>query len=184
MNPTILKEKEVGKGNNNLVMVFLLGFAFGVGFMWFFSGEEVLSPSVVDNTAGDSSINGQGVANTSLAIDDIRKSSIVVMDQLAGDRVFVKELTMNDTGWIVVHESLPDGGLGNALGARRYIKGIYTDASVGLLRNTEVGKTYHMVFYNDSGGAEFTLGEDTPVLDENGDLFETTFEVIRINRKI
>lgn len=66
-------------------------------------------------------------------------------------------------GWIVVHEVV-DGVRGNALGAARFDTAVgLTPESVRLLRATEVGSEYHVLFYTEDGNKAFNLDGDTPI---------------------
>ena len=71
----------------------------------------------------------------------------------------------------------------NALGAQRFDAGTYAEAHVDLLRNTEPGKTYFVILYNESGDGEFDLKEDTPLLAGDSAFVSDTFQTILPDRK-
>ena len=180
---------ESKKMNQKLLLSFIAGLIVGGGVTWFVIGSEVLSPTVDDvedttmtdttgNAAGgDSSRDENG--STVMGTDNDR---IIVEDQLAGDRVLLREVELTNASWVVVHEET-DSFLGNALGAARLDPGVYEGGYVELLRNTETGSTYHVLMYQDNGDKEFNLDEDSIVVDAEGNSVCAIFEAIRVDRK-
>ncbi len=103
--------------------------------------------------------------------------SFSIADQEAGTSVVLGDTTRYPTtqGWIVVHED-SNGERGNALGAARYntAAGLLPTRIV-LLRGTQAGKTYHVVYYSEDGDRVFDLGRDKP-LESEGRVIQASFK--------
>ena len=170
-NSDYVKEGKTGK--TQLVVAFILGLIVGVLVAPTFFGysDDLDSDSILDN---DEIVTEDTDVATGL-------NSVTVSDQLAGDRVLIKEITFAISGWAVVHEDI--GGFpGNALGAQRFDIGSFENGYIDLLRNTENNKLYYVILYEDKGNADFDIKEDTPIMvGENS--VSTTFETITIDRK-
>lgn len=106
---------------------------------------------------------------------NIDASAIVVTPQQAGQTVHVQRATLPTDGWIVVHEEILDGVIGNALGAARKNAGVHESVTVDLLRNTEPHKQYWIALYTDNGDKIFSLQNDVPMLDTQGALLLAHF---------
>lgn len=181
-------QDQTQKRNFKAPGAFLVGFVLGILVMWLITITGTISPEerAVDETDSESIASlstddslSENNGTTVSAVDN----KITVREQLAGNGVALEFVSVTQSGWVVVHES-KNGELGNALGARRFDAGSYTDTTVVLLRDTEVGNPYIVVLYNDNGDKEFTLGEDKPLLDSSGNRIDAIFEAIRIDRKI
>lgn len=183
-------EDQDKKKNMKVFGAFITGFILGVLIMWLISvtGATSLDEPEVNNTGEDVKDSAVSDSNT----QDIHTGEIVVSpednkikiaDQIAGNRVLFESVSISQPGWLVIHEN-KEGTLGNALGARRYNAGNYTDGSVLLLRNTEVGNTYSAILYSDNGDKTFSLEDDKPLLNTDNTRIESMFDVIRIDRKI
>lgn len=90
------------------------------------------------------------------------KGSLSVKSQPAGAVVVLSETTFpTDNGWIAVRDFDGTTG-GRILGAARYaIKDGLVPSSVNLLRSTEAGKTYQVVFFNENGDKVFDTKDDS-----------------------
>lgn len=89
------------------------------------------------------------------------EGAIAVGDQPAGDTVELDSVEYPaKSGWIGVRD-YENGQMSGLLGVARF----HTDEgllpeSVQLLRSTEAGKTYAVVFYSDNGDKTFSLATD------------------------
>ena len=161
-------------GNSKIVGSFIAGFIIGIGIM-FLIGDRV--PSLNGN-GGDDNVNGSGVGSTLMS----ENNSIAVLDQLPGERVLLSGVSLENDGWVVIHEEV-NGALGNALGAQRFDAGVREKGYVKLLRNTEANQTYHALLYDDNGDKEFNLEDDRPLRDSLGEFIESVFKVVHVDRK-
>jgi hypothetical protein len=92
--------------------------------------------------------------------------AITVTDQAAGNAVAIDGAVFpNDEGWIGVRD-YENGQLTGLLGVARFSKeqGLVPEA-VPLLRATEAGQQYAVVFYTESGDREFSLANDVQIPD-------------------
>ena len=176
------------------VVAFIAGLLIGGLLVWVFGASSDSSDEMSDTE------NQQGVsetADTSSALegaidnsasggtsDTIRQAtpvvtetgSIAVPSQPAGTTVVLGEVTFPTTdGWIAVHEDA-DGDLGNALGASRYSTptGLVPER-IELLRSTNAGNVYHVVFYSENGDLVFDLDDDLLITRPGGATVEATF---------
>lgn len=97
----------------------------------------------------------------------IREGSANVDDQSAGGRVELGDVTFpTDAGWVGVRD-YENGQLTGLLGVSRYsaVEGLYP-TGINLLRATEAGKTYAVVFYHDNGDEVFNLATDSQIQTE------------------
>lgn len=170
------------------VFAFIAGLLVGGLLVWVFAGDSAEhmadetdnSASIIDSTDSGSS-NGTPASNDagdSTSSQDNTSSvvsgpgSIVVDDQSAGSVVMLEDVTFpNDEGWIGVRD-YDNGQLTGLLGVARWSleQGLVPD-EVELLRPTEAGGEYAVVFYSESGDREFSLAEDVQ-LDTTVAVFE------------
>ena len=88
------------------------------------------------------------------------KNVIIVNDQPAGNQVSVALVTLEEGGWVAVHEDR-NGKLGNILGAQFFPAGTQSGA-VDLLRAMEEGKMYYAILRGDDGDRQFDFTKDVP----------------------
>lgn len=184
------------------VVAFVAGLLIGGLLVWVFSASpETAAPTdqfetdgltedvstdetEVDTTpaAPQNNTNGAtvdtGIGDTSAPEAPVVDGfSFTVENQAAGSAVELGAAPQYPTqaGWVAVHEDA-DGELGNALGAARYnTAGGLTPERVSLLRSTEAGATYHVVWYVDDGDRIFNLERDTLVTTSAGTAVRATF---------
>lgn len=174
-------------GMGRLFTTFIVGLVIGFfGGSWYFTDTVLFwttkssdkeKTNIVSNTPVGSSDNV-----SSSGITTGGGNSVSVNDQIAGDRVLLETITLQSSGWVVVHEDM-EGSLGNALGARRFDPGTYADGYVELLRNTETDKLYYVVLYADDGDKEFNIKTDMQIKNTSGALILDTFHTILVDRK-
>lgn len=102
------------------------------------------------------------------------KNAILVRDQKAGINVEVELVTLENVGWVVIHED-NNGALGNALGAQLFDFGP-SKGVVELLRGTEAGKTYYATIRQDDGDKAFDLTKDLLLSDSAGNPVQVKFK--------
>lgn len=165
------------------VVSFITGLLIGGLLVWIFSStpEEKKEPAEekqgttetaekvekVENKGGEESkttTNANEVKTEPVKKLEVGKGALTVNDQAAGDAVVLGSLTFPVTaGWVVVRDDL-NGTPGNVLGAARFSteEGL-SPSMVELIRKTEAGKSYQVMFYSQEGSAGFALGEDKPI---------------------
>ncbi len=133
---------------------------------------EVSQPATTNTTSlGTETTRSEEVTTTvtrpTVAAD--RDGNVTVGDQSAGSVVTLTTMTTPaDAGWIVVRD-YENGAAGRILGAARFneAEGL-TPASVNLLRATEAGKNYQVVFFGDNGDKVFDLDDDAEITGISG----------------
>jgi hypothetical protein len=168
------------------VVAFVAGLIIGGLLVWTFSGApEAGAPGKTsddETTTTSQKYTDETVADktedtTMLKEPTTNNFTFTVADQPAGMFVELGDNVKYPTkeGWIAVHEDVNEE-IGSVLGAARYdtVVGLMPD-QIELLRNTEAGKKYHVVYYIESGDRKFDRHEDTPITAESGGLVETTF---------
>jgi hypothetical protein len=177
MDNKITENHEGKRSKTQLIVAFILGLIVGVVVAPTFFGND----SVEEFDTSREKENEGKVMSGENPLTKPTNFGVAVIDQLAGDRVLLEEVTFETSGWAVVHEDI-DGAPGNALGAQRFDGGTRTDGYVELLRNTESGNLYYVILYLDDGDGEFDLKKDAPISSEEG-IVSTTFKTVTIDRK-
>ena len=104
------------------------------------------------------------------------ENAILVRDQKPGVIVNVELVTLENAGWVVIHED-NDGVLGNALGAQLFLAGV-NSGTVELLRGMEVDKIYYATIRQDDGDIAFDLSKDFLLSDGKGNPVQVKFKVM------
>jgi len=154
--------KVIGALIVGILIGFLSCYVWNDGKKNFRTKEKNVSVSEVNTTPPSESRN-----DASAVLVPEARAVITAEMQLAGDVVVVKEVTMPQSGWVVVHEVI-DGSVANALGASRVDEGQYDLVTVELLRPTIPENTYVVTLYSDDGDKQFEIGMDTPIVGEDG----------------
>lgn len=172
------------------VVAFVAGLLIGGLLVWLFSGpgqgsaptkksdSEKDTKTAVEKTDEDTSYEEEdkesGMTGTTTAKPQ-SAGTFSIANQAAGMKVSLENVDYpSEEGWIVVHDDI-DGEPGRALGAARYHTGVgLMPKEVDLLRATEKGKTYLVIFYAQNGDKEFDLKIDTPMM-KDGKLLSATF---------
>lgn len=175
------------------VVAFVAGLIIGGLLVWMFSGapkESTTDNALTDNKSNvslDKQTDGAQVTGgnnkdqtataSTTAVPDKGNFTFLVANQPAGAVVLLGKDMKYPTkeGWIAVQDEM-NGKLGNVLGASRYDTEVgLTPHSVELLRSTKTGKTYHVVYYTESGDRIFSRVDDAPMKATGGGIIETTF---------
>jgi len=170
-------KQEEGAGGNNvwtvgvgmLVVGLIVGFLFG--WYWHKSGDEnALVENGVNNIATSTDLTAvlststapvpQNLYNTVSATD-----SVLVLDQKAGNLVFIQHIDASVPTWVAVRD-VADGVVGNILGAEM-ITTATDDLPVTLLRSTVVGQKYAVFLYQEDGDGVFNFKKDALVMQSN-----------------
>jgi len=164
--------------NVRLIVAFAIGFIVGLGVyaVWSSSGDT----SDVANTPNDGEVNG--IATTT---DDVVKSgnSVSVENQVAGKKVTLTEVTLENPGWVAIHDDV-NGQPGRILGAKLFDKGT-SKGDVTLLRATANGTNYLAVIHTDDGNyKEFNPRTDTALLASDGKPVMVSFSVESLSADI
>lgn len=177
--PLLPAPSSSGGGNTKLIVSAIVGFAVGVGaaWLWGMNKEVAEAPTVNDGkTVTGTTTDTNNVQSNTVSGSTIGKNIVVVEDQDAGTRVFVKQVILQTVGWVVIHERV-NGQVGNALGAGRFEAGT-NEGEIELLRATEAGRMYFALLYKDDGDKLFDLKKDTRLTDTSGQSVQATFWVV------
>lgn len=171
--------------NQKMFIAALVGFIIGATAVWVWSVAPTSPQSVENSKLSDTQSYSDAKGGVAKDVEVVVPSTatapkvvvgttptIVAVNQKAGASVAFSTV-LNEAGWVVVHEDRA-GQPGNILGAQWLPKGTHA-GTVTLLRNTEVGKTYHVVLYADDGDREFEVHGEAKLVVENGNPISTTF---------
>lgn len=176
-------EKQEGQ---KTVVAFIAGLLIGGLLVWVFSAspesevtetdsdnetttEQTTSTDTEDDTpasenGGSDKGGDETPTNGNEPSQTTGEGDISVSDQGAGSVVVLDSVTFpTNNGWVVVRDYV-DGTPGNILGAARYSLEVGLEpSSVNLLRSTEAGSTYQIVFYSENGDRVFDLDDDVEI---------------------
>ena len=155
--------------NQKMFVGFAVGVVLGGGGMWLAldrgDGEALTVTGGGEKAATETALGSVPAAPAGVPADG--EAGITVADQPAGMAVSVTNVMLPQAGWVVVHEDL-NGAPGWVLGARRLPAGLTVLSDVELLRGTVAGGTYYAMLHADNGDGTFALGDDQPLLGEDG----------------
>ena len=149
-----------------LIAGFIIGHSVGS------SGNDKDSDKA--SSTGSKMIFGDENEDTSKAPsnEDIDEG-IQVSDQSEGNMVVISNLSIDESYWVAVRDSVSTNKVPYILGAKRVVAGNYSDLSIYVNRATVAGKKYDIVFYKDSA----TFNYDASMLVMNGStVAAATFE--------
>lgn len=166
---------------NNLISTFLIGVLVGFGAysMWDNSAAVKSFVKQDGDTQDEGDTMGESLNEGAILDTNTEYSGVYTLsakDQPAGLKVLIDSATMEEQGWIVIHEDR-DGAPGNILGARRFEAGV-SAGEVELLRNTVEGGIYYAMIHTDDGDGQFDHAKDLP-LTENDAPVMVKFSAIR-----
>lgn len=167
-------------------MPFFIGIVSGALLLgaWFSFQETAGAPNteeIAQSVSGTKTVPASEEGSEAPATNESEQSftdgaqALAIQDQPAGGSVMVASASLTQNGWIVVHEEILDGVIGNALGATRKDAGAYTNVTVELLRPTEAGRRYWATIYTDNGDKIFSLRDDMPVVGTSQELLLAEF---------
>lgn len=168
-------EKQEGQ---KTIVAFIAGLIIGGLLVWVFSAPSETTPleiTVGEDTA-KSAVSGDTKKNDVIEKSEVTtvpvvvgEGSVTALDQAAGSIVVISNLELPaEEGWVVVRD-YSNGVSGNILGAARYssTQNLVPD-NVRLLRNTEVGNTYQVLYFSENGDRVFDLSDDVAVTNGSG----------------
>ena len=175
-------EQKQGK-TATIIITFIIGLFIGGGSVWVWLSNDSGSTQVLQNgdteeQTDNSAIGSENHSPITETSSSHTSREVVVADQEAGGEVKLQSVSFDQAGWVVIHELISDGSLGNALGAQRFDAGT-SSGEVNLLRVTEAGSTYAAVLYRDNGDRRFDLDLDLPIRDSSQNIVYTTFSIIK-----
>ncbi len=170
-----MSEVEKQEGQKTVVS-FITGLLIGGLLVWVFSSSPETKVEPKEESA---EANTEQTADATEKTDEEKTEKIVasntktltqeavgegllkVADQTAGETVTLERVELPTTnGWVVVRDFKDEVGM-NVLGAARYgVDEGLMPVEVPLLRATEVGNTYQVVFFTNEGGMDFSLADD------------------------
>lgn len=158
------------------VVAFVAGLLIGGLLVWVFSSSPENTPA--DQEAAGNADNAvsnevptrditetrntsqQATNSNNTTASSNTEGSLKVANQPAGTEVAVDVAFPTTEGWVAVRD-LIDGVPGSILGAARYNTEVgLTPQSVTLLRGTEAGKSYEVMFYTEDGDSTFDPNKD------------------------
>lgn len=184
------EQVKITEENKKTIVAFIAGLLIGGLLVFIFSMPQDTANRTENNNDNDDNGEMTDDNDTDSELDDVDApndttatsvpsvtlnvgtGAIEVDDQAAGDAVQLKSVTFPaDAGWIGVRD-YNNGQMSGLLGVARWNKdeGL-SPVVVPLVRATEAGKTYAVVFYSDNGDKEFNLATDAQIDSEL-----TTFE--------
>lgn len=167
------------KTTTNWIIAGLVALAVIIGGGWLIARERsnastsgMASSTVETSTETTGSTKGSN-QNTSVSTDKVASASgetVTVLDQPAGDRVIVADVTLSKPSWVVIRDTNKW-----ALGAA-WFPASAKSVDVPLLRKTVPGHTYEAVIYVDDGDKQFAVhGGDMMVTGSEGAPVSSTF---------
>ena len=166
------------KQNQKLALLFFIGVLVGIFLFWMW--EATQNALIQRSERGAASIENRSqttaVENSNETTIQLQSSSIIVPNQRAGGSVVINKATLDEDGWVVIHEGTASY-IGNALGAARFDKGEHSGV-VELLRTTTPGNIYRAVLYRDNGDRMFSLDTDFPFLQDGNQPILTIFTAL------
>ena len=170
-------KQEEGAGGNNVLMVgvgmlvvgLVVGFLFG--WYWHKSGDEnALVESNVNNNATSTELVAASSTSTAPVPQNLYNtvsatSSVSVVDQRAGNLVFIQHIDASVPTWVAVRD-VTNGAIGNILGAEM-ITTTTDDLPITLLRSTKAGEQYAVFLYQEDGDGRFDFKKDALVMQNN-----------------
>jgi len=155
-----------------LIVGLLLGFGAGRQTSGM-GGETAMSDNTpattTKNSAGTTLYGAQKVPVTGVVSEG---NSVSALDQSAGKKILLKSVMLSQEAWVAIRDSS-----GKTLGAGLFSAGVHYDVSVSLLRATEAGQNYQALIYFDDGSKTFNLKTETIVLNPDGSVAGSTFNV-------
>ena len=183
-----MSDTEQQPESQKTIIAFVAGLLIGGLLVWIFAGgTPTEAPKVTDSDPATETNTETDVDEDSAADDGIESEatitemtdstetsatmetddgSIEVNHQPAGRTVAIEGAVFpNDEGWIGVRD-YQNGQMSGLLGVARFSKeqGLIPEA-ITLLRATEPGSEYAVVFYTESGDREFSLASDVQIPD-------------------
>lgn len=179
-----MSEQETqSKEAQKTVIAFVAGLLIGGLLVWVFGGTPSETPTVDEENDAVTEVGGADDDDTEETDDstgeeadaedteddtssrmETGSGSVDIEEQQAGMSVVIEGAVFpTDEGWIGVRD-YTDGQLGSILGVARYSKeqGLIP-SEITLLRATESGNDYAIVFYSENGDRDFNLATDVQV---------------------
>ncbi len=163
---------------NKTILSFIGGFISGAIIIWgvtaYNNNRPVVDAEPMENAPTEMAAT-ETIEITQENVEAVVESAaITVHDQDHGGVATVAGATLEKNGWVVIHEE-KNGLIANALGAVRKDAGAYTNITIPLLRETEVGSRYWVVLYSDNADRLFNLKNDFPLKDVQGNVITKSF---------
>jgi len=148
------------------------------------SETTTIGTTTGDNTPSTNAPFPQPSTNPAPALpisppDLIGSSSVVVKDQATGSTVLISKVTLENPGWVVIHDERK-GTAGVIIAATRFNAGTYTNRIVDLLGyQTKNGATYYALLNSDDGDRQFDYTRDLPLKDPLGNMIMAKFNTVK-----
>jgi hypothetical protein len=159
--------------NVRLGITFVIGLIVGFGGHWLWANRVTSTPNDEIMLMDDTASTTQALTSTN--------ASVTVEKQEAGNKVFIKNVTLAAPGWVAIHDMV-NGQPGKILGAKLFDKGS-NEGFVDLLRITIPGKSYFAVLHGDDGDYKnFVPSADLPLM-TNGIAIMSEFTTTELTKE-
>jgi hypothetical protein len=149
---------------------FLLGLIIGFGSFWLWNKNDA---DLSDVTTSDTKDILVPTEEYNIATSEKEHNNITIVSQAAGNLVVITKVSVSHPTWVAIHEDV-DGLPANILGAQLFNEGVHS-GTVSLLRDTESGRKYYAILYQDNGDRMFDYVIDLPVEGVSGDVVSASF---------
>ena len=102
-----------------------------------------------------------------------------VADQIATNSAKIISTALTEGGYVVIHESTPDGTPGAVVGYSNYLEaGSYSDLTIRLTKSVKLGAVLFAMLHSDDGDKTYGFpDEDLPLKDQAGKVILQKFTV-------
>lgn len=158
-------------GTKKLAGVFIAGLVVGALLGWGFVASRSSTESKTETPLVSANPSNTDTAVANVQVDTTNATAaasglVIPSPQSAGLQVAVSQVRVSAPTWVVIYED-NNGAPGNALGAALFGNSKQSGV-VDLLRGTLPGQTYIAGESFDDGDRIFSMQNDKPVRDQNG----------------
>ncbi len=168
----LLPEEKTHRFHKKSIFILVIGIVAGLLIGYVIFNRTALAP--IGNPL---TTQKNPLARTNGQAGDTSSQQIFIDRQIPGDVVLIQEITLNEAGWIAIHDD-NNGQPGNILGAYYLPAGTHANQLVPLLRGVEDEISYIAVIHDDNGDRVFDYKLDTPRLDPSGNQETAGFDVV------
>lgn len=141
------------------IIFLLVGVVIGYGIPYVFNDNKTYSSYEVDKISD------------SYSSPSFSKDAIEADNQIAGNKVFIKKVSLAESSWVAIQEL----ATGKILGAQMFGVG-ESSGDVDLLRDTAPESMYSAIILSDDGDKIFDLKKDSYALNSDGKVISVLFK--------
>ena len=158
---------------NKTIIIIAIIVIIGIGVYLYINSNEGESTTV---TEPGISVDG-GAGQIQMPITE--EEALVVEDQNAGVRAFIKQVKLPKPGFIVIYRDAGDRPGGIIAHSELLQKGTHKNIEIKAeVYPTEKGESYFVMMNLDDGDEEFDAGKDFPTADETGGSYMIIFKTL------